>query len=235
MFNPIHGKFLTNPQAPAFVLLRHIRFPTDDQQYKIHCPYNLNHLTLQLLTSSNTYCFNLYSVSGINACQNHESPCYFHAKSLPLRCNHHFYSDYVDISYQCSYKYVSVPKKLSIYKFSSRMVISPPTRRRSFILHALTFPTSFSNSEETIALFLISLGTVLTLWILICCIWLIRCRGYRHQNDTSQLFSYRSYPQIDQNCLSKRNNPTSTDNICFHVNPLESNHISSLRTTRLNR
>ena len=62
MFNPIHGKFLTNPQAPAFVLLRHIRFPTDDQQYKIHCPYNLNHLTLQLLNYSNTYCFNLYSV-----------------------------------------------------------------------------------------------------------------------------------------------------------------------------
>ncbi|UJR14732.1 hypothetical protein I4U23_001724 [Adineta vaga] len=219
LINLTDGKFLTNPESSTYVLLRHIRFLTNDEHYFIRCPYNFNHLTLQLLNYSNEFCFNLYSTSSNNACRNHQSPCQFHAKSLLLRCTHHSYSDYVDISYQCSYK----------------MIISPPVRQKTFTLHALTFPTNFSDPEETIALFLISLGIVLTLWILICCICLIHCRSQRHKSESSQLLSYRSYPKVDQNLLSKKNNSNMVDNICLHVNPLESNHISSLRTTRFIR
>lgn len=101
-----HGKFLTDAQDSAFVLLRHVRLPTNDEQYQIRCPYSSNHLVVQLLNYSNAHCFNLYSVSGNNICQQHQSPCDFHAKSIPLRCDSHSYSEQVDVSYQCSYKYV---------------------------------------------------------------------------------------------------------------------------------
>ncbi|CAF0809511.1 unnamed protein product [Adineta steineri] len=214
--NEIHGKFLTNPESSSFVLLRHIRLLTNDEPYYIRCPYNLNHLTLQLLNYSNAYCSNLYSTSNNNQCQNHQSPCRLHAKRIQLHCNHHSYSNHVDVSYQCSYK----------------TVVSPPIRHKTFTLHALSFPTNFADSEESIVLFVISFGIVITLWIFICCICFIRCR---HANEKCQLLSYQSYPKVNHNLLSKKNNSKIADNICLHVDPYESNHISSLRTIQFAR
>jgi hypothetical protein len=105
-------------------------------------------------------------------------------------------------------------------------------QRNTFTLHAFSFPTNLSDSEEGIALFLISLGTVLILWILICCIWFIRCR---HDEDKCVWVTYSKNNKFDHNLLSKRNNSMIADNVCLRVNPFGSNHISSLRTTRFVR
>jgi len=106
ILNKTNGKVLSNPESSSFIVLRHVRLATNDQYYQIRCPYNLNHLTLQLLNYSNQYCFNVYSTSNNYACKNHNSPCRFHAKSVPLRCHQNSYSTHVDMNYQCSYKYV---------------------------------------------------------------------------------------------------------------------------------
>jgi hypothetical protein len=108
-------------------------------------------------------------------------------------------------------------------------------QRNTFTLHKFSFPTNFSESEESIALFLITLGTVLILWILICCIWFIRCR---HDEEQCVWLSYQSYlkdNKFNHNLLSKKSNSMIADNICLHANPFETNHISSLRTTRFVR
>jgi hypothetical protein len=108
ILNRIHGEYLSNADSSSFIVLRHIRLLTDNEHYRIQCPYNLNYLTLQLLNYSNENCFNLYSTSNNNICRNHHSPCQFHTKSVQLHCHHHHpsYSNHVDITYQCSYKYI---------------------------------------------------------------------------------------------------------------------------------
>ena len=100
----VHGMFLFNPEISSFIVLRHLRISTDNEQYYIGCPDDLNHITLRLLNYSNENCFNLHSTSTL--CVNHNSPCKFHAEPVQLHCNHHSYSNHVDITYQCSYKYV---------------------------------------------------------------------------------------------------------------------------------
>jgi hypothetical protein len=106
ILNKIHGNSLSNLASSSYIVLRHIRLSTDNEQYHIRCPSNLNYLTLQLLNYSNGNCFNLYSTSDNNTCRNHYSPCQFHAKPVQLYCNYHLYSNYVDITYQCSYRYI---------------------------------------------------------------------------------------------------------------------------------
>jgi hypothetical protein len=107
ILNRINGKFLSNSKSTSFIVLRHIRLLTDNEQYLIRCPYNLNYLTLKLLNYSNENCFNLYLTSVNSICLKHHSPCQFHAKPIPLHCGYHLYSNHVDITYQCSQeKYV---------------------------------------------------------------------------------------------------------------------------------
>ena len=99
---PLSGKFLSTSGSSSILVLRHIRLPTDEEFYRVRCPYNLDHLTVTLLNYSNENCFDLYSGSMHNACATHRSPCRFHAKPLHLLCNAHRYSNHVDITYQCS-------------------------------------------------------------------------------------------------------------------------------------
>jgi hypothetical protein len=106
--------------STSFIVLRHIRLPTNDEQYHIRCPYNLNYLTLQLLNYSNENCFNLYSTSNNNACKNHQSSCQFHAKPVQLHCHYHSYSKYVNITYQCSSKYI---KEMFVWIFKIILIL----------------------------------------------------------------------------------------------------------------
>ncbi len=102
---------LNRIDSSSFIVLRHIRLSTDNEQYYIRCPYNLNYLNLQLLNYSNENCFNLYSTSNNNDCKNHYSPCQFQAKQVQIYCQHHSYSKHVDITYQCLYKYIETKTK----------------------------------------------------------------------------------------------------------------------------
>jgi hypothetical protein len=99
----INGKFFLNSQSSSIIVLRHIRLTTDNEYYRIRCPYNLKYLTLTLLNYSNENCFDLYTKSINEACINYQSPCRFHAKSVQLDCNNQAYSNLVDITYQCSF------------------------------------------------------------------------------------------------------------------------------------
>ena len=103
IINSINGKFISNSGSSSIIVLRHSRLPTDNEQYRIRCPYNLNHLTVTLLNYSNENCFDLYPISINDVCINHRSPCRFHAKSIQLNCNHRPYSHHVDVTYQCSF------------------------------------------------------------------------------------------------------------------------------------
>jgi hypothetical protein len=102
VIQPLDGKFLPSSGSSSIIVLRHIRLATDDEFYRVRCPYNLNHLTVTLLNYSTENCFNLYTGSMHNACATHRSPCRFHAKPLPMMCNVRLYSNQVDITYQCS-------------------------------------------------------------------------------------------------------------------------------------
>ncbi|CAF1253522.1 unnamed protein product [Rotaria sordida] len=221
IFSRIHGKFLSNSESSSFIYLRHIRLTTDDQQYRIRCPYNLNYLNIQLLNYSNENCFNLYLVSNNNICMNYHPPCQFYAKTIQLHCNHHSYSKYVDITYQCSYK----------------AIISSDTQYNTFTLHSFSFPTNFSFSEESIALFLIGISIIIIFWIIIFCICFIHYHDDNdnyNDDDEYDLLSQQSYIKediIDFNLLSMKNHSIIVDNLCLHVNPFENNHISSLTTT----
>ena len=99
----ISGKFLLNSQSSSIIVVRHIRLTTDNEYYRIRCPYHLKHLTLTLLNYSNENCFDLYTKSINNACLNYRSPCRFHSKSLQLNCQNQPYSKHVDVTYQCSF------------------------------------------------------------------------------------------------------------------------------------
>jgi hypothetical protein len=103
ILHKINGKFFLNSQSSSIIVLRHIRLTTDNEYYRIRCPYHLKHLTLTLLNYSSEYCFDLYTKSINEACINYRSPCRFHAKSIQLDCNNRPYSNHVDITYQCSF------------------------------------------------------------------------------------------------------------------------------------
>ena len=102
VIQPLDGKFLSSSGSSSIIVLRHIRLPTDEEFYRVRCPYNLNHLTVTLLNYSAGNCFDLYTGSMHNACATHRSPCRFHAKPLPMMCNARLYSNQVDITYQCT-------------------------------------------------------------------------------------------------------------------------------------
>ena len=101
-FHRINGKLLLNSDSSYIIVLRHIRLSTDNEYYRIRCPYHLNHLTLTLLNYSNENCFDLYSKSINNACIEYRSPCQFLAKPVQLSCCDRSYSNHVDITYQCT-------------------------------------------------------------------------------------------------------------------------------------
>jgi hypothetical protein len=107
ILNRINGKFLLSAESSSIIVLRHIRLSTDNEHYRIRCPYNLNHLTLTLLNYSDGNCFDLYTKSINDACIKYRSPCRFQAKPISLKCKDRPYSNHVDITYQCS----SLPSK----------------------------------------------------------------------------------------------------------------------------
>lgn len=151
--------------SSLLIVVRHIHLLTNNEEYNIQCPDNLNYLTVKLLNYSNEKCFNLYSISNRNICKNHYSPCQYHAKSIQLQC-HHSYSNHVDITYQCS-----------------------NTR------HNLSIAINQSNPEDTIISFSIIFGIFIIIWIFICGTWFIYCyksnpRIYR-KKDTLIVHSLR--------------------------------------------
>lgn len=113
----VHGKLLLNSENANYTFLRNIRLSTDDQQYHIRCPYNFNFLNVKSLNYSNEKCFNLYASSNNNVCMNDHSPCRFRAKPVQLNCDYHSYSRIVDITYQCSSRYVQRLCKKNINKY----------------------------------------------------------------------------------------------------------------------
>ena len=157
--NQIHGKFFFHSDNSPMSILRHTRLITDNQYYFIHCPYNLNYLTLQFLNYSNKNCFNLYSPSTNQTCPNHQSPCQFQAKSIQLYCNYYSYSNSVDITYQCSYKYFQKTQ----------------------------FSHSSTNPNEILSLILIALGLMTILGIFSCCIWFICCHQLENHDQSSSI------------------------------------------------
>lgn len=102
VIQPLDTKFLSSSGSSSIIVLRHIRLPTDEEFYRVRCPYNLNHLTVTLLNYSAENCFDLYTSTMHNACATHRSPCRFHAKPLQMMCNARLYSNQVDITYQCT-------------------------------------------------------------------------------------------------------------------------------------
>jgi hypothetical protein len=99
----IHGEFLLNSESSSIIVVRHIRLITDNEYYRVRCPYHLKHITLTLLNYSNDNCFDLHTKSINNICINYRSPCRFHAKPVQLDCHNRTYSNHVDITYQCSF------------------------------------------------------------------------------------------------------------------------------------
>ncbi|CAF3109698.1 unnamed protein product [Rotaria socialis] len=200
------GKFLSASETSSLFFIRNIRLSTNDQQYLIQCPYGLNHLRVQLFNYSNENCFNLYSVSNNNPCVNHLSPCQFHAKRIPLRCNRYLYSKNVDITYQCSNK---------------EMIFSNIKR------NSLSNTSNPSNSEENMALFLIGLCTIIIFWVIIFAICYIY---YCNDHEECDLLFQQTYLQndiIDFNFSSMKNHSMTIDNLCLRVNPFENNHITT--------
>ncbi|UJR31998.1 hypothetical protein I4U23_019468 [Adineta vaga] len=258
LINQINGKFLLNSESSSIIVLRHIRLTTDDEYYRIRCPYHLNHLTLTLLNYSNGICFDLYTKSINDACINYRSPCRYHAKPIQLNCNNRPYSKHVDITYQCS----SSPSKLfrTLLSDNDKKSVSSATNDLPFLLtphppkavtiHALTFPSMSTHVEESIGIFLVGLTTVFLLWLTICCIWFIRCGHINEEDDDDgkcELLSFQPVQKpdlVDFTILNERkpmivgnlSGHTSTgglETVCLHVNPIENKRISSLKITQI--
>ncbi|CAF0921115.1 unnamed protein product [Adineta steineri] len=256
ILHKINGKFLLNAESSSIIVLRHIRLSTDNEYYRIRCPYHLNHLTPTLLNYSNGNCFNLYTELINDACINNRSPCRYHAKPVQLNCNDRTYSKYVDITYQCS----SSPSKSTRTALSDNdktstsptiegeSILSTSQSPNTITIHALTFPSISSRIEESIGLFLVGLATVFILWLTVCCVWFIRC-GHIHEEDDGkcELLAMRlnrkaeiidftilsdRKPKIVGN-LSGHTNTGGIENVCLHVNPIENRHISSLKITQI--
>jgi hypothetical protein len=249
----IHGKFLLNSESSSIIVLRHIRLTTDNEYYRIRCPYHLNHLTLTLLNYSSENCFDLYTKSLNNACQNYRSPCRFHAKSLQLNCNDRPYSNHVDITYQCSFSPSITTNKTSgnDENYVNSSIIEDESNlssSNSITLHSLSFPSTLSGIEETIGIFLIGLITVFILWLTVCCLWVIRC-GHKNkvEDGKCELLSFRTYEKddiIDFHILSQtkpmivgnlsgHTNTGGLENVCLQINPLENKCLSSLKITQI--
>lgn len=99
----LESKFLHSSESSSIIVLRHLRLFTDQEFYRIRCPYHLNHLSVTLLNYSIDDCFEVYPRWKQNVCSHHQSPCRFHAKPIQMICNDELvYSSQVDITYQCS-------------------------------------------------------------------------------------------------------------------------------------
>lgn len=197
---PIDGKSLFTSNHPSLIVLRHVHLSTDEQIHSIQCPADFHRLTFQLLNYSNEFCFNLYSPS--NICRNNHSFCQFHAKPIQLSCHNHSVSKFVDISYQCSYED-------TMYAFSSTST------------SATALPPSI-NQDETLSLFLIGFGLILTIWIFFCCIWFICCQDDVDDDDDIDDHDddHENHSQFSRHRSSwKKSSPT--------IDPLENKSISS--------
>lgn len=107
----LETKFLLSSEGSAIIVLRHLRLITDQEFYRIRCPYRFNHLTVTLLNYSVDDCFDVYPQWKHDVCSHHRSPCRFHAKPIQLICHDELvYSSQVDITYQCSSASVSEDK-----------------------------------------------------------------------------------------------------------------------------
>ena len=102
LFFPIDGILLINTDSSSIIVVRHIRLNTDYEYHRIRCPYRLQHLTLTLLNYSSDYCFHLQTKFIDEQCLYNRSPCRFYAKPIRLDCHNQTYSNYVDVTYQCS-------------------------------------------------------------------------------------------------------------------------------------
>jgi hypothetical protein len=60
-------------------------------------------------------------------------------------------------------------------------------------LHALSFPSTSFDIEETIGIFLLGLTVVFILWLTVCCVWFIRCGHINEDEDDGkcELLSFR--------------------------------------------
>ncbi|CAF1209464.1 unnamed protein product [Rotaria sp. Silwood1] len=257
IFHRINGKFLLNTENSSIIVLRHIRLLTDNEYYRIRCPYHLNHLTLTLLNYSNENCFNLYTKSIHDNCINNRSPCRFYAKSVQMNCKDYSYSNHVDVTYQCSFLSLTSSNKtsLSTEKLSTssnfdndESIHSTSYPSNTITLHALSFSSTSFETEESIGIFLIGLATVCILWLTVCCMWFIRCEHINKEDDGKcELLSFGPYTKNDNldftivsetksmvvGNLSGHTSTGGLENICVYVNPLENKRISSLKITQI--
>lgn len=196
LFIPIEGN---SSDSSSWIVLRHVHLSTDNQYHQIHCPDQFNHLTFRLLNYSNEVCFNLYSPS--NICRTDSLPCRFQAKPIQLSCFNHSYSKFVDISYQCS----------SEHHFSPIMMSSSSS------------PSTSINHDETLSLFLIGFGMIITIWMFFCCIWFICCHDDGEDDDDID-------DPTEKNSQFLRSRSSWKDErmkCSLTINPLESKSISS--------
>ncbi|CAF2764682.1 unnamed protein product [Rotaria sp. Silwood2] len=256
IFHRINGKFLLNAESSSIIVLRHIRLSTDNEYYRIRCPYHLNHLSVTLLNYSNENCYDLYKKPFHDDCVNNRSPCRFYAKPIQLKCNDRSYSNHVDVTYQCSFLSLissnttsSSNEKISAFSnIEDESIHSSSHPSNTITLHALSFPSISFDTEESVGIFLIGLATVCILWLTVCCMWFIRCGHVNKEDDGKcELLSFGPYTKndnIDFTLLSETkpmivgsiSGHTSTgglENICVYVNPLENKCISSLKITQI--
>jgi len=207
IFSQVQTKFLLNPQHSSIVVIRHIRLNTDDEHYRIRCPYHLKHLTLTLLNYSNEHCFSLYSKSLANFCPDFQSPCQFYGKSIPLECSSSssLHSKQVDVTYQCS-------SNNSTFILDDEDSSTQPSLR-----HSLTYSYDI---EEIMGIFILGLLIVVILWLTICCICFIRCRQYSYAD------THFDSEDIIVGDLSKQTHTGGIENLCLHVNPFETKCLS---------
>lgn len=200
----LQTKFLLNPQYSSIIVIRHLRLNTDNEYYRIRCPYHLKHLTLTLLNYSNEHCFSLYSKSLSNFCPHFQSPCQFYSKSIPLECSStSLHSKQVDITYQCS-------SNNSTFIFEENSSTTPS-------LDSLTY--SFDN-EEIMGILILGLFIVLILWLTICYICLARCRQYSFTDNCS------NEKDIIVGNIAKHTHTGGIENLCLHINPFETKRLS---------
>lgn len=196
LLTPIDGNILFNSDSPSWIVLRHVHLSTDNQYHQIHCPDQFNHLTVRLFNYSNEFCFNLYSPS--NICRTDSFPCRFQAKPIQLSCFNHSYSKYVDISYQCS----------SEHHFSPILISSSSS------------PSPSVNQDETLSLFLIGFGMIITIWMFFCCIWFI-CYHDDDDDDDDEIEKNSQFIRPRSSWKEDRMKCSLT------INPLENKSISS--------
>lgn len=102
IIDQLHSKSLVNLPNSTAITIRHLRLPTNNQQYQIQCPYDFDRILLKFFNYTTEHCFNLFSASSRSTCSKYLSSCLFHAKQIPLHCDPSVYSEHVEIIYQCS-------------------------------------------------------------------------------------------------------------------------------------